>query len=185
MLSFETFRSLRVVNVALALAACAGAWLAPSTAHALQLGADLEYDIPTTDAGLDGDLDSGLGFALRLGWPLHLPALVLTPEVGYHHATFGDDVTLNRGFVGARVALGEIFRVGAYAHVGVGNAAYHIPGPDQDVTDATYDIGGFFDFTLLPLLNVGVHAGYGHLKGDDNFGALGWVPLGVHAELVF
>lgn len=181
MLSSETFRSLRVVNIALALGACASAWLAPSTARALQLGADIEYDIPTTD----GDLDSALGFALRLGWPLHLPALVLTPEVGYHHATFGDDITLNRGFVGARIAIGEIFRIGAYGHVGVGNAAFHIPGPDQDVTDATYDIGGFLDFTLLPLLNVGVHAGYGHLKGDDTFDALGWVPLGVHAELVF
>lgn len=181
MLSSETFRSFRVVNVALALAACTGAWLAPSTAHALQLGADLEYDIPTTD----GDIDSALGFALRLGWPLHLPALVLTPEIGYHHANFSDDITLNRGFVGARIAIGEIFRIGAYGHVGVGNVTYHIPGPDQDVTDATYDIGGFLDFTLLPLLNVGVHAGYGYLKGDDNFDALGWVPIGVHAELVF
>jgi hypothetical protein len=180
-LSTKNFRPLRVVNVALALAACASAWLAPSAASATELAADIEYDIPTTD----GDLDSALGFGLRLGWHLHLPALVVTPEIGYHHAAFGDDVTLNRGFVGARVAIGEVFRVGAYAHVGVGNAAYHLPGPDEDVTDATYDVGGFIDFTLLPLLNVGFHAGYGHMKGGDDFDALGWVPVGVHAALIF
>jgi hypothetical protein len=173
--------NIHVPVVALALAAAASAWLAPGRASAAELAADLEYDLPTTN----GDLDSALGFAVRLGWQLHLPALVLTPEVGYHHAAFGDDVTLNRGFVGARVAIGEIFRVGAYGHVGVGNAAYHIPGPDEEVTDATYDIGGFLDFTLLPLLNIGVHAGYGHLKGSDGIDALGWVPIGVHAELVF
>ena len=179
MLSFETFRPLRVVNIALALAAGA-VWLAPSTARATELGVDLESDLPT-----DGDIENALGIAVRLGWQLHLPALVVTPEIGYHHANFSDDITLNRGFVGARIAIGEIFRVGAYGHVGIGNVTYHVAGPDQDVTDATYDIGGFLDFTLLPLLNIGVHAGYGRVKGDDNFDALGWVPIGVHAALVF
>lgn len=180
MLPSETFRPLRVVNVALALAAASSAWLAAGTAHATELAADLEYDIPT-----DSDLDSALGFALRLGWQLHLPALVITPEVGYHHAAFGDDATLNRGFVGARIAIGEIFRVGAYGHVGIGNVAFSVPGPNEDVTDATYDVGAFVDFTLLPLLNIGVHAGYGRVKGGDDFDALEWVPIGVHAALVF
>lgn len=180
MLSSKTFRPLRVVNVAIALAAAASAWLAPSTARATEVGVDLEYDLPT-----DGDIDNALGLAVRLGWQLHVPALVVTPEIGYHHAAFGDDVTLNRGFVGARIAIGEIFRIGAYGHVGVGNVAYHLPGPDEDVTDATYDVGAFFDFTLLPFLNIGVHAGYGKVKGGDDLDALEWVPIGVHGALVF
>lgn len=176
------FRPLRLVNLALALAAGAGLFLTPSTAQAaVALGADLEADIPLD---LD-DVSTAPAFALRLGWQLHLPLIVLVPEVGYHHASFGNDVTLNRGFAGVRIGIGEVFRVGAFGHVGVGHATFHYTTVDATVTDATYDVGGYLDFTLLPLLDVGVHAGYGRVKAGDDVDALEWVPLGAHATLIF
>ena len=171
---------IRSLFVNITLCAGAGLWLAPSSARAdVAVAGDLELDAP-----FDLEERSAPGFALRVGWQLHLPAIVLVPEVGYHHVEFGNEVTLNRGFAGARLAIGEIFRFGAFAHVGFGNAAFHREGEDRELSDLTYDVGGFFDFTLLPLLDVGVHAGYGRVRSSDDGPGLEWVPVGVHLALI-
>jgi hypothetical protein len=173
----KTLRSLPLVLIALGGASL---WLAPSTARAaIAIAADLEADVPT-----DNDLDTAAAFALRLGWQLHLPLFVFTPEVGYHHAAFGDQLKLDRAFAGARIGIGEVFRIGAFGHVGVGHAAFHSAGDDTGITDVTYDVGGFFDLTLLPLLDVGVHAGYGGMRTDGR-DALNWIPIGIHLALIF
>jgi len=177
-LSPKIVRPVHVMHAALALGA--GAWLAPSSARAaVALAGDLEFDAPS-----HSDVDTALAFGVRLGWQLHLPLIVFTPEVGYHHAAFGDDITLNRGFVGVRLGIGEAFRIGAFGHIGVGHAAFHFTD-DQDITDASYDVGGFLDFTLLPLLDLGVHAGYGRLKAGEGGEPVEWVPVGAHVTLVF
>jgi len=163
-----------------ALTLAAAGSLVPSTARAdIALAGDLEFDAPA-----DTDLDTAPAFGVRLSWQHHLPLLVFTPELGYHHAAFGDALTLNRALAGARLGIGEVFRIGAYGHIGVANAAYHSPGGGSSLTDITYDAGGFLDFTLLPLLDVGVHAGYARVRTDDR-APLKWVPIGVHAALVF
>lgn len=165
---------------ALTLAAAASLCLAPSTARAdIALAGDLEFDAPA-----DTDLDTAPAFGVRLGWQHHLPLLVFTPELGYHHAAFGEALTLNRALAGARLGIGEVFRIGAYGHIGVANAAYHSPSGDSSLTDITYDVGGFLDFTLLPLLDVGVHAGYARVRTDDR-DPLKWIPIGAHVALVF
>jgi hypothetical protein len=173
-------RSLRLLSIALGGASF---WLAPSSARAaVAIAAELEVDAPS-----DTDLDPAAAFAVRLGWQLHLPLLVFTPEVGYHHATFGDELTLDRGFAGVRLGLGEVFRIGAFGHVGVGHAAFHSAGgagEEEGITDVAVDVGGFLDLTLLPLLDVGVHAGYGRMRADDR-DKLEWVPVGVHLALIF
>lgn len=51
-------------------------------------------------------------------------------------------------------------------------------------TGFTYDVGALFDFTLLPLVNVGVHAAYNQIPGRDD-PSLQWVSMGGHVELVF
>jgi hypothetical protein len=174
----KTLRTLHLVSVA--LGAASSLWLSPATARAaVAVAADLEVDAPS-----DSELDAALAFAVRLGWQLHLPLLVFTPEVGYHHVAFGDELTLDRAFAGARLGIGEVFRIGAFGHVGVGHAAFHSVAEGQDVTDLTIDVGGFLDFTLLPLLDVGVHAGYGRVRADDR-DRLRWVPVGVHLALIF
>jgi hypothetical protein len=163
----------------LSLLAAAGVGLvAPDAGAAVAIAGDLEADVP-----VNSDLDAATGLALRLGWQLHLPALELTPEIGWHYASFGDPLTLHRGIAGVRVAFGEIFRFGGYAHVGVAREAFDIPGA-EDATRFSYDIGGFFDFTLLPLLNAGVHAGYGRVDGGDSGEPLKWIPVGIHVALI-
>lgn len=171
----------RALSGAIALLGGAGVLLAaPDAGATIAIAGDLEADVPVGSAS---DLDTATGLALRLGWHLHLPAVVLTPEIGWHHAEFGDLVTLNRGIAGARLAFGEIFRVGGFAHVGFANVSFEVPGA-SDTTQFTYDIGAFFDFTVIPLLNVGVHTGYARVEADDDGDALKWIPLGVHVELV-
>jgi hypothetical protein len=163
--------------------ACAGVAVAsaPDTAHAtVEIAADVEADVPV---GIE--LDAAPAFAVRLGYQLHLPAIVLTPEIGVHHASFDPDPTLLRGIAGARLGIGEIFRVGAYAHVGFARLAFDSPSGDGSETAFSYDVGAFLDFTLLPLLNIGVHTGYGHVDAiDDDAEALNWIPLGVHVALI-
>lgn len=153
-------------------------WLAPGTARAdVALAVDLEMDAPS-----DTDLPTAPAFAARLGWQLHLPLLVFTPEVGYHHADFGDRLSLDRAFAGVRLGIGEVFRIGGYGHIGVGHAQFGA-ADGGDLTDVTYDVGGFLDFTLLPLLDVGVHAGYGRVRADGR-DPLQWVPVGIHLALI-
>ena len=58
-----------------------------------------------------------------------------------------------------------------------------VPGA-SDSTELTYDIGALLEFTLLPLLNVGVHAGYARVEADDGGDPLEWIPIGVNVTLV-
>jgi hypothetical protein len=173
----KPLRSLHLVALALG---GAGIWLAPSTARAdIAVAGDLELDVP-----LDTDLETAVGFGVRVGWQLHLPLVVFRPEVGYHHAAFSEELTLNRFFTGVRVGFGEIFRFGFFGHVGVGNAVYHTVGADEDITDVTYDLGGYIDFTVLPLLDLGAQIGYGRMRTDEQ-DPLQWIPMGIHATLIF
>jgi len=170
----------RFSSALLALASAAAGLFASQTARAdigsIGIAADVEADIP-----VDSDLDTATGFAGRLGYRLHLPLFVLTPEVGVHYASFDSNPSLLRGIAGARIGFGEVFRFGAFAHVGYGSLSFDVGG--DDLSGVSFDIGGFFDFTLLPMLNLRVHAGYGQLEVDDT-DALKWIPLGVHLELV-
>jgi hypothetical protein len=177
-LSPKTLRSLRLAGIA--LGAGYALWLAPATARAaVAVAADLEVD-----AASDSDLGTAPAIAVRLGWQLHLPLIVFTPEMGYHHVAFGEELTLDRAFAGARLGIGEVFRIGAFGHVGVAHAAFRSAAEGQDVTDVTIDVGGFLDFTLLPVLDVGLHAGYGRVRTDDG-DTLEWVPVGIHLALIF
>jgi hypothetical protein len=173
--TIRIFRSFGSVMTALAIAG-AGV-LASSTARAgVGIAADVEADVP-----VDSEADTALGVAARLGYRVHLPLFVLIPEVGIHYASFDSNPELLRGIAGARIGLGEIVRFGAYAHAGVGELSFD--NGAEDVSGFTFDAGAFVDFTLLPYLNMGVHAGYGFVDVSDA-DSLRWVPLGVHVELV-
>ena len=160
--------------------------LRPAAARAdvveTMLGADLEYAAPVESTG-----DTGFGVTIRGGLQLHLPFVALTPELamGYDGFTGTGDPSAYRGVAGLRVGIGELLRFGGFGHAGVGHLDLDMPGPDPSHTAFTYDAGLFLDFTLLPLLDVGVHSAFNQLikNGDnDNFY---WVTFGVHAALVF
>lgn len=181
---------LQTTSLPLAFALLLGAlWhvVAPSQAHAgFTIGADLESEIPVSQH----QLSAGPGFAIRLGTQLHVPLIVLTPEIGFNLAHFGSDVedggaSAYRGIAGIRAGFGELLRVGAYGHVGFAHVARTLVLADLSHTSFSFDLGAFLDVTLLPLLDLGVHIGYGNVSGTDAIDSLQWINAGIHAALVF
>ena len=144
-----------------------------------QIAADLDYAAP-----IDADSDSGGGFAIRLGQQLHVPLIVLTPELVFADHTFSDNgPTAYRGLAGLRLGIGEIIRPGVYGHLGFGSLS--LPDPAPDHTAFTYDAGVFLDLTILPLLDIGVHGAYNRLNSGEGVAAYEWATLGAHAALIF
>lgn len=152
---------------------------APARAE-LQLAGDLDYALP-----LESRAEWGAGFAIRLGWQLHVPFLVLTPEAVFNYegfaGTYGPMVF--REVAGLRFGVGEVFRLGAFGHAGIGQLKVDVPGPNVSRTEFTYDLGIFIDFTLLPLVNVGVHGAYNRMPGGDD-PSFQWLTFGAHAALI-
>jgi hypothetical protein len=152
------------------------------------LAGDLEWTKATAE-----EIDTGFGGALRLGQRLDAKLVVFTGELGgsYHSFDGGPAPRVYRGFAGARLAVGALIRPFIYAHGGVGHAAFdHYPAspslyPTSGRTGFTYDAGGGLALTLLPLLNVGVHAGYTSLLGGSEARDVNWLALGLDVELVF
>jgi hypothetical protein len=156
---------------------------APRAAHARSgtaVGVDLDY----TNGINEPHVGSGTGFNVRLGYKLDLLVLQLTPEIGGAYHTFSGDISpkFSQGIVGGRLQFGKILEPGLYAHLGYG----HLSGDHVDgYSGATADAGVTLDLTLLPLIDLGVHAGYnGMLKSGDR-NAFDSYVLGVHGALVF
>lgn len=147
----------------------------------LAIAGDLDYAVPIDSIG-----DSGGGFAVRLGGQLHVPLIALTPELGFsYHAMDGEGAPeLSRVFAGARIGVGEIFRIGATGHVGIAWLDVERLRPDPSRNGFAYDLGLFFDFTLLPLIDLGVHAAYNQLGASDDDPAYHWLTFGAHAALI-
>jgi hypothetical protein len=151
---------------------------------------DNERDESNTNIALDFDfgaaLDragtkSGGGGALRIGQELDLFLISLTPEVGgAYHAFGGDDETrIYGGFLGGRLAIGKIVEPAIFAHAGVAR----VEGFESRIAP-TLDGGLALDFTLLPLIDLGVHGAYNVILPRDDGSSLEFVTLGAHAALV-
>jgi len=162
-----------------ALAALLVVVLAPRTASA-NVSTDVELGVP-----INSRASTGWGAGVRFGKEFHLPLLALTPEAGLWYygfgGNFGSQVIEAKG--GLRVAFGELIRPGAFAHVG---PAYNIPDVGDNRVGLTFDGGLFLDFTLIPLVTLGVHGSYNYLSVGDRSGASSqWATVGAHAEFVF
>jgi hypothetical protein len=149
-----------------------------------------ERDDSTTNIAVDFDVGAALdepgtkaggGGALRIGQELDLFLISLTPEIGgSYHAFGGEDKTrIYGGFLGGRVAVGKIIEPAIFGHVGVG----HVQGFESR-TAPMMDGGLALDFTLLPLIDLGVHGAYNVMFPRDDGSALEFVTLGAHAALV-
>ncbi|MEO6601676.1 MAG: hypothetical protein ABIQ16_17500 [Polyangiaceae bacterium] len=175
--------SVRILPTLLASTLALVAFGAARTAHAhsgTAIGVDLNY----TNGINEPHVGSGTGFNVRLGYKLDLLVVQLTPEIGGGYHTFSGDVSpkFSQGIVGGRLQFGKILEPGLYAHLGYGHlSSDHFDG----YSGATADAGVTLDLTLLPLVDLGVHAGYnGMLKSGDR-NAFDTYVLGVHAALVF
>ncbi|HEY3665870.1 MAG TPA: hypothetical protein VGL19_07725 [Polyangiaceae bacterium] len=144
------------------------------------IGVDLDY----TNGIKEPFVGSGTGFNVRLGYKLDLLLLQLTPEVGGAYHTFSGDAgaKFSQGIAGARIAFGKILEPGAYAHVGYGHVGVDGGGGRSG---ATIDGGLTLDLTILPLIDLGVHAGYNGLLASGSNNAFDTYVLGVHGALVF
>jgi len=146
------------------------------------IGVEGDYAIP-----IDSVAESGGGFGIRYGYQFQIPLFLIQPEIGFTDHIMGGNVspTVYRGVAGVRAGIGEIVRLGVYGHLGVGHLTADTPGDNVSHTAFTWDGGAFFDVTVIPLLNLGVHGGYDQLTGEESDGGLSWGVVGVHGEFVF
>jgi hypothetical protein len=98
-------------------------------------------------------------------------------------ATINDQATVYRGLAGLRLGLGEIFRIGGFAHVGVAHLASDAGSAEREHTGFTYDLGLMLEFTALPFLNIGAHAAYNQSTNPDGE-PFQWTTLGGHIDLI-
>ena len=162
----------------------AGALLAFGHDAKAKSGTSLGVDLDYTHGINEPAVGSGTGFNVRLGYKLDLLVLQVTPEVGgaYHGFSGDSKPSFSQGIVGGRVAFGKILEPGLYAHLGYGHLS--AAGIDS-YSGATADAGVTLDLTLLPLIDVGAHAGYnGMLKSGDR-PAFDTYVLGLHAAVIF
>jgi hypothetical protein len=186
----EPRRMGRLVGLAFAILS-AGVTRA-TTAHADENRDDKKGRTTTISGDLDyahsagSGIGSGWGFGVRIGQRFHAPLVALDPEIGFtlHDFNKGLEPTMYRGILGLRLGLLEIVRPGIYGHVGIGRANFGTAS-DLSHTAFTYDFGAFLDFTLIPLLDIGLHASYDGIVSGDNVDSIQWLTAGLHAALVF
>lgn len=150
-----------------------------------------------TIIGVQGNINSltqpsrdgaGVGVDVLLGKRLNLALITLGTELslGAHSFVGADDATAYRALVGANLGVGTILRPSVFAHIGVGHIAVADNAvPDQSRTGLAGDVGLALDFTLLPLLDIGVQGSYNAIRGTSTTDPFRWLQGGVHATLVF
>jgi hypothetical protein len=143
------------------------------------IGVDLDY----ANGINEPRVGSGTGFGIRLGYKLDLLAAQLTPEIGAGYHAFSGDASakFSQGFVGGRLAFGKMLEPGIYAHLGYG----HVTEFGVGRSGSTGDAGLTLDLTLLPFVDLGVHAGYDGLLKTGDHPAFDTYVLGVHGALMF
>lgn len=166
-----------------ALAAAATLAALPRSAAAdTVVGVDLNFN----DGIAGDDATSGAGVDLFFGPRLDLAILTLTTELsgGYHDFGGTLDPTVYRLMAGGRLGIGVIIRPSVFAHLGVGHLRFDEPfGDGRDGrTNLAGDVGAALDFTILPLVDLGVQASYNIIGGGDE--PFDWLQAGVHVTFV-
>jgi hypothetical protein len=130
------------------------------------------------------DDDTGVEVDAEIGRRWEIPLLALAGELGGSYAGFSG-LDVYRGVVGARLSVGAIFQPSVFGHVGIGRAVFEdgVVFERDDHTGFTYDVGAGLDFTLLPLLDIGVQGAYVSLPSPNP--TVDWIRLGGHVRLVF
>jgi hypothetical protein len=172
-----------VVRLLPALLVSTLALVATRSAHAKSgtaVGVDLDY----THGLNEPAVGAGTGFNVRLGYKLDLLMAQLTPEIGGAYHTFSGDAGAKfaQGIVGGRLSFLKVLEPGVYAHLGYG----HLSGSSGNGhSGATADAGVTLDLTLLPLIDLGVHAGYNGMLKSGDYPAFDSYVLGIHGAVIF
>jgi hypothetical protein len=170
---------------------CLGAAVAGVTVAAWPRSAAAEtvvgVDLNFNDAMAGDDASSGAGVDLYFGPRLDLAILTLTTELSAGFHDFGGplDPTAYRAMAGGRLGVGVIIRPSVFAHVGVGHLRFDRFDDERDGrTNLAGDLGAALDFTLLPLVDLGVQGSYNVIAGDDDNEEFEWLQAGVHVTFV-
>ncbi len=169
------------VRLLLSVCAALAIGLPARLAHAdLELGADLGGVY-----SLDGDRStSGGSVGLRVGNRIKLPMLLVAAEIRGGLDAYGGDRSTDvyTGMGGLRLGIGEVLRTSIFVHAGVGHVV-HEPTlilPESTSTGFAVDGGASLELTLLPLIDLGIHAAYGAIDAAG----FDWIRAGVHATIV-
>lgn len=179
---------------ALLVAAVAAFTLAAAKPAQAETIVGASYDVGLMSVGdfsFDG-LRGGQGGKLWAGYQLNLILFKLSLEAGGGYRSFGgadgdEGARLLHGFAGARASVGAILQPSVYAQVGYGRLSLmNVEGAGtQHSAGFTGEAGLAFDFTLLPLVNLGAHAGYQYFQSLGNVGNGHLLLAGLHASLAF
>ena len=150
------------------------------------VGVDLNFNDAITEDN-DDDAETGAGVDVFFGPRLDLTLLTLTTELsgGFHDLGGDADPTVYRLLAGGRLGLGAIIRPSVFAHLGVGHVRFdNLLGGRDGRTHLAGDVGAALDFTLLPLINLGIQGSYNAVAGNDDEQAIEWLQAGVHVTFV-
>ena len=177
-------RILPRLGVAVATASLALAALPRSAAAETVIGVDLNFN----DSVIGDEATNGAGVDVFFGPRLDLAILTLTTEISGGFHDFGGDLdpTVYRVMAGGALGIGAIIRPSVFAHIGAGHLRFDDPfGQDRTGrTNITADLGAALDFTILPLVDLGIHGSYNVLAGDDDYDAFEWLQAGAHITFV-
>jgi hypothetical protein len=173
----------RVGACLLGLTAALTLWPRSATAQTT-LGIDLAFNDGTDQT----ETDSGAGVDIYFGPRLDLAILSLTTELSGGLHDFGGplDPTVYRVLAGGRLGVGFILRPSVFAHVGVGHLRVdELVGSGRDSrTNLAGDLGLALDFTVLPLMDIGLQGSYNVIAGGSDSEAFEWLQAGVHVIFV-
>lgn len=178
-------------GLALCGVAVLAGWLACSnTAHAdrdrrseegtrATIALDLDYA-----AAIDNNfIEGGGGGALRIGSELDLFLVTLIPELNLAYHSFGGDSRYDAktytGTLGGRIRFLKIVEPGVFAHAGIGRQEGFDPH-----TGFAFDAGVTVDLTILPLIDLGLHAAWNRVFGTSEREGLSYATTGFHVALV-
>jgi hypothetical protein len=171
---------------------CAGAATAALTALAWPSTAAAEtavgVDLALNDSIAGDDAGSGAGVDIIVGPRLDLAILTLTTELslGFHDFGGAYDPAVYRGMAGGRLGIGVVIRPSVFAHIGAGHLRFDDPfGDGRDGrTNVATDVGAALDFTILPLVDLGIQGSYNFIGGTDVYEPFEWLQAGVHVTFV-
>jgi len=143
----------------------------------------IALDFDYTTAVSNDYIENGGGGSVRLGSEHDMLLVTLIPELSLGYHRFGGredyDAKTFTGMLGGRIRFLKIIEPGIFAHAGVGHVSSYEPH-----TGFALDAGLTLDFTLLPLIDLGVHAMWSRVYGDSDHDGLSSGTLGFHVALV-
>ncbi|HVZ33825.1 MAG TPA: hypothetical protein VG963_15460 [Polyangiaceae bacterium] len=157
-------------------------WSGRAAATEHVLGVDIGYE----DSAKSGTAQ-GLGVDVYYGPRLDLTVLTLTTELGVGAHDFSGDFnpTVYRATAGGRLGLGVVLRPSVFVHLGAGNMRYDTLGGRDNRWGFASDFGAALDFTILPLIDLGVQFSYNNLAASEGQPAFDWVEYTGRILFVF